>query len=545
MGFFRILAETWGLEIPTRSAAAALDQICQRLLDPAEAAEITESLPEQSRQALMRLLQEGGSLPAGDFTQAYGQVRSMGPGRRDREKPWRQPISAAERLHYLGLIGRAFADSAAGPKEFIFIPSDLVPVLADLLNPAELKAEASSAEPPPKHHQLASSSILDDATTLLADLRRQPGESAQSAGPRLNRLAPFLVQPRAGAMLVELLLEEGILTDQPLQPEPAQVAGLLASPRHEALQRICLCWLNSQRWNDFLLLSHLEPVVEASPQPPELTRRAALALFKPLTLGRWYSLADFVAMVKQKHPTFARPGDDFDGWLLRDRRTGNLLRGWPAWDAIDGALLKALVSGPLHWLGAVDLGSQSAESAHATHFRLTGWSVVFFPASALPTLSQPEAQAEVHADGRLILPRAVPRRLRYQVARLCSWESFSQDQYHYRLKPSAVLAAAEQGLQGEHVERLLHQLTEEAIPPSLGAAIQRLIRVGIEARLEPVILIRSGQSETMDALAQDKKTARWIKERLSPTTAIVAASAVPQLVEAAARKGLLLEPVVN
>jgi hypothetical protein len=188
------------------------------------------------------------------------------------------------------------------------------------------------------------------------------------------------------------------------------------------------------------------------------------------------------------------------------------------------------------------MGSDQAASSHPSHFRLTPWSQIFFDAADELELPQPSAKAKVLPDGRLILPRAVPRQLRYQVARLCSWQAFADDRYHYRLKPSAILSAHEQGLMSSHIERLLNEVAGDTIPPAVIAAIHRLLEQGAEARLTASTLLRVEKPAVLDGLMADKTTSRWIAERLNPTTAVVAASALSALIEAAVRKGLLVEP---
>ena len=36
---------------------------------------------------------------------------------------------------------------------------------------------------------------------------------------------------------------------------------------------------------------------------------------------------------------------------------GDYLRGFSTWDEVDGALVRFLITGPMHWLGLVDLAA--------------------------------------------------------------------------------------------------------------------------------------------------------------------------------------------
>ena len=129
LGHLRIVAELWGIDLPQGPARQAADVVARTMLEPATVTEITESLPLPNREALDFLLHLGGRAPLSDFVRRFGPFREMGPGRRDREKPWRDTASPMEALWYRGLIARAFIDTPSGPREFAFIPSDLAALL--------------------------------------------------------------------------------------------------------------------------------------------------------------------------------------------------------------------------------------------------------------------------------------------------------------------------------------------------------------------------------------------------------------------------------
>ena len=125
LGHLRILAELWGFDLPPGSARQVVKSLTDFLLDPANVEEIVGSLPVQVRQTLDHVVSMGGRVPLSDFVRRYGPLRDMGPGRRDREKPWRTPASPIEALWYRGIIARAFSDTRFGPREYAFIPTDL------------------------------------------------------------------------------------------------------------------------------------------------------------------------------------------------------------------------------------------------------------------------------------------------------------------------------------------------------------------------------------------------------------------------------------
>src|SRR5690606_27519516 len=114
-------------------------------------------------------------------------------------------------------------------------------------------------------------------------------------------------------------------------------------------------------------------------------RGKVLAWLQAAPPSQWWSLTAFVADVKQHQPAFQRPSGDFDAWYLRDAQ-GAYLRGFEHWESVEGALLRYLISGPLHWLGLLELASSSADGQPLA-LRWSAWSQALLNqhAPALPT----------------------------------------------------------------------------------------------------------------------------------------------------------------
>lgn len=538
-GHLRLIAQLWDLDVPQVDAAALAEALADTLPQPEKLHEMLRALPPGARAALQHLAEEGGRLPWVDFVQRHGELRAMGPGRRDREQPWRDPASPVETLWYRGLIARAFGDTAVGPKEFAFIPQELLHNLptGPPAGPSELGRPGSR----PQQTVRRSHRLVDDATTLLAALRRRPEPGLELTEERQRSLRPFFAIPPALPALTALLRELGPLRSEPLEPKPEQVGKFLEISRREAQHELAHTWRNSSGWNDFNLLGHLEPGAGGWPNDPLASRGAALDFLDRVPNQRWWDLEAFLAEVRERYPSFQRPGGDFDSWYLRDRRTGTFLRGVSSWDAVDGALLRAIITGPLHWLGAVDLGL-AEEGGHPTVFRLHEAFESLFDPGASRLNDEPSPPGQLLPDGTVEMPRLASRKIRYQVARLCSWKSYAEDVYTYRLRPSAVLASAEQGLELGHVRRLLEEVSPEPTPPGLLRALDRLAENHIEARAQRLIVLRVADSELLDRITSEPRTGRWIEERLGPRAAVVPAEHLDDLLDTAAALGLLMEP---
>lgn len=538
-GHLRILAELWGIELPPGSVRQSAQALSRTMLERSTTKEIIDGLAPRARRTLEYVQRQGDQAPLADLTRMFGPLREMGPGRRDREKPWRSPASPLEILWYRGLIARAFADTETGPQEFVFIPSDLSTILP---RPAPVKSQppGQPADPPPVRLP-ASSAAVDDATTLLAALRRRPIDGDRLSADRRQRLKPFLLQPEALDLMLYTMVHASILADSPLSPDQESTRNFLEASRAEALETLLLTWLHTQEWNDLQHVPDLSYADEVWPNDPRVARQAILRFLHHIPLGAWWDLEQFILDIREQHPAFQRPAGDFSSWYFRHTETDTILHGFEHWEHVDGALLRYLITGPLHWLGATDLGKLE-DRGPVKAFRLTPAVSILFDPDASLTIKESEAFATLHADGRIRVPRRALRTHRYQIARFTRWESIGEESYRYRIIPSSLQLAAEQGLESTHVQSILESAVGKPLPASLIKALDRWSELGSEARIERRTVLRVQDPSTLELLRENRSTARFLKEALGPTTVVVLENDWESLCAAAARLGLLIDP---
>jgi len=537
-GHLRIVAELWGLELPAGSSLETARSLTSAMLDPAALHDVVDSLPADAGQALQALKASGGRLPLADLTRRFGPLREVGAGKRDREKVWRQPASPLEALWYRGLLARAFADAPAGPVEMGFIPADVLALLepepasqAPLGRPA---AEPATSLP-------ADSSAPDDAVTLLAALRRRPSRDLMPSNHWLQHFTRHLLRPEAAGLLVTLLRDLGLLQGPPLRPLAREVQAFLALSGGEIMSRLIHAWANSTAWNDLAQLSALDSSGKPWPNDPAASRQTILRWLSDVPRGAWWDLNDFVEHVRERSPGFQRPGGDFDSWYLRDSSTGQFLRGFEAWDAIEGRLLSYVITGPLHWLGAADLAGDGRDGQPAV-FRTTAAFAHLVDGAPMPESEEPSACASVHPNGRVLVPRTVTFAHRYQIARWAAWDSCEADGYAYRITPRALEAAGKQALRPGQVLSILKAACGTAPPDSLARAIERAASRGAEARLQSMVVLRVSSPRLLDELRRRRATARYLGESLGRDAVALRTDDWQALCEAAARLGLLIEP---
>jgi len=528
LGHLHIIAELWGIEIEEQDTHGVLNQLVSVLSNTSRVENMVLNLTSTEKEALIDLIRHAGRLPWAQFSRVYGEVREMGVARRDREQPYKQPVSVAEALWYLGMIARAFFDTPTGPEEFAYIPDDLlaqIPITDNERFPV-MGRQAASAEYAQVY--LANDRILDHACTLLAAMRigiSMPGPLFMQAGEELTP-----------AILKAILTSAGYFDKKGL-PLPELVRAFLEASRPGALVELIQSWRKSKHFNELRLLPNLS--MEGNwENDPFRSRQEVLGLLKGIPADTWWNLGSFQSAIKQHHPDFQRPAGDYDSWFIRDSQTGEFLRGFENWDAIDGRLIRYLLTGPLFWLGILDLGCPEA-GQQVTAFRLSRWSRDLLKGVSPKGMPQEDESLVVRSDARVSVKRLVPRRVRYQLSRFCEWSKETPEEYQYQISSASLSKAKKQGLTVSQLLALLNR-SAKAVPPSLVKALERWESVGSEARLEKMVILRVASAEVLQSL-RNSRASRFLGEPLGPTTIAIKPGATQKVLGILAELGYLGE----
>jgi hypothetical protein len=214
------------------------------------------------------------------------------------------------------------------------------------------------------------------------------------------------------------------------------------------------------------------------------------------------------------------------------------LRGYENWDQVEGRLIQFMITGPLHWLGILDLAAPAGDRPPAA-FRKSRWTAALIEGEPPDDLLPENAKILARSDARLVLSVQVPRSARYQIARFSQWEKLDQETYHYRLSPSSLSRASESGLRTSHLLAILERYAE-AVPPSLVKALERWDQHGREARIEGVQVLRLSSPEILQEL-RASRAARFLGDPLGPTAVIVKTGAQEKVLAILSEMGYLGE----
>jgi hypothetical protein len=514
------MADLWEAPIEATSAGQAAEALAAFIAQPERAQAAYQSLPADVRAALDALIAARGRMPAATFERRFGQIRPMGPGRLERERPWLVPASPAEALWYRGFIFRAFDRAAGAPVEVFFVPAELYEALAQ---DEALDLRASPPAPPSGSQDAP---LLDDLTSLLCFVHNHEVQlSADEGWPLKARraLAPMLRDPegamtptpsRRFAWLCHLATHLGWL-----RPEDGRLR-LVAGPvlawlqSDTAAQRAALvdAWLSDATWNDLAQVPTLKlEMTHAWSYDAPRARQAIAALWQDWQAEQGNkngATEAFVRYVQAHAPDFARPDGRYDTWYVRDAQTGEFLQGFAHWARVDGALVRYLIEGPLRWLAASPVGNEPA-------FRVT-------------------------ADGHVHIAHAL-RYERFQLARVADWLETRAEGYIYRLSPRALARARRQGIRIARVIAFLEQHSRQALPNPLRRALLRWEERGAEVRLAPRVMLRAADAAVMEALLRLPRLRRLVVARCGPDCALIRLRDLKEAQAAIAESGLLVD----
>ncbi len=539
-----LLAQVWGVTQVGLEPDELVTELNSAMRDAQRVERVWTTLDEGPRGALQHLLASGGRMSANMFTRIHGDIRQSGAGH--VAEIAQHPASSAEALFYRGLIALAFESADTGPRQVVYVPEDLVDVLPTHLTTLDAGAAgaslpAVSALDTVEDARPADTRIVDDMTTLLAWLQLHAAalQDGELSPPDCAALAPLLLAPEPARLrfLTGTGLAAGLFgaSDGRARVSRDAARAWLAEGRSAQLRQLARAWRDSQSLRDLWQVPGLAPEEDSLVgHDPTVARGALLNFIGELTPAEdWWSLTDLVAAVKLADPDFQRPGGDYDSWYIRDAR-GEYLRGFDSWDLVEGALIRWLVQGPLHWLGMIDLADGAA--------RLTAWGRAFLDMGAWPELVEPQDAIEVGLDGALRVSRRFSRLDRFQIARFTSW-SRAGDPYLYLLDGAGIARAEHQGINAAQIQAFLHRVSgERPLPPGVARLLQNWLE-GPVARvtLERQVLLRAESAEALTEIFETPALRRYLGAQLGPTAVLVRPEQWPALQAALAEAGIQVQ----
>ncbi|HEU5379507.1 MAG TPA: helicase-associated domain-containing protein [Ktedonobacteraceae bacterium] len=348
--------------------------------------------------------------------------------------------------------------------------------------------------------------------------------------------APYLLFLRL------LLMKLGLLTERQGAVHAAPAREFFALPLVERAWRCFHLWLESSFWNELAFI----PDVVVRPGPAPLDPAHEEVIYSRLlvvdhvlrtTPETWHTLSTFVAYMKLHVPYLLFPrqygaraeryslGSNPYGWDFR------LRRGWlthrEGWHQVEGGFIRTLLTGPLMWLGIVELDGVG----HPDAFCLAQGAGLL-ASSALPVSADlPGGRLVVQPNFDLVALAPVSESLLVDLdtfAERVRLEHIAQ----YRLNKASVMRAVQLGLTAETIARTLEQAAGGPIPQNVQYSLLEWERQARRIEIwQGTTLLEIDDPGLLDELFDSPETRAWLVRRLSPTMAEVAGVHLARLQE--------------
>jgi hypothetical protein len=488
LDLLEMITEQWGIEEDINWRADQAKQVAEKMNHKALFLEILTSLPEPAQTIFLEIAEKGGRVEREILVRAHGDIREMGAGLREKERPDREPANETEKLFYRALIALAFFDVNGDTKEYFYIPDEFLVFIKSHNRTAKMpEIDPISAAAVKKSYAIPSMDLVYLLALRLAILRGNVPLTEFQDIISLNSL-PFL-----DALLSEkdvIALNGDISTEK--------VKTILLENEADLVRSLFESWYKSEQSNDLRMVPGL--VFEGQwVNDPIKPRHAIMGIIKELPDQQWFQLADLVQWVQETSPHFMRSGGEFEQWFIKNGDKGSYLQGFASWPHVEGNYIRFLINGPLAWFGIIQIAAMNGED-DVLIFSKTSLAHSLFNNIPIEINDDAASKAVIHKNGEIYLPRNAEREMLYHFARFCIWNGINEKFYKFRMTPNAIRRSEKQGINIPQIKAILRKYGQEPIPSNIFTALERWEKSGALIQIEDQVIVRFKDAKTFNTL---------------------------------------------
>jgi Helicase conserved C-terminal domain len=329
-----------------------------------------------------------------------------------------------------------------------------------------------------------------------------------------------------------LLMKLGLLSEHRGSLFALPSDTFFSLPLLERARQCYHVWLDTPFWNEFAYVTNV--TLRPDPAPLEQAHEEILRSRKQImerllaeNVDEWHQFSTFIARTRLYLPYLLFPrqngarterytaGSNPYGWDFR------LRRGWltprEGWYLVEGGFIRATVTGPLHWLGLVNLDRLENPDA----FRLIP-DIALITSETLLDIKEPSwGRLVVQPNFEVIALAPVSEALLLNLDRFAErirLEHIAQ----YRLTKASVIRAIQADLHAETIQQILEQASEGPIPQNVQYSLIEWERQARRIELwQHVTLLEVDDAALLDQLFAHGETRPLFGRRLAPLLAEV------------------------
>ena len=344
-----------------------------------------------------------------------------------------------------------------------------------------------------------------------------------------------------------------------VQVNPA-AADFFARPAAERVRQSFSAWRDGAFWSELALLPPgIRPRSTTALQEADRSlvkaRRVVLEYAAGLSVEQpWAPFDQLISQIRAGDYEFLfprRPTSPYDyspyygvhPYVSYGNRFGlqfdNVRGEEEGWDKVEANFIRAVLIGPMHWLGLLDLGWTHVVDNPPDAFRLTAlgrWLLDLGPQPEIPTeggrvIVQPNLHIvalDPVVDATLLTLDLFAERLSAERA------------VEYRLTRASVYAGQQRRWDVPRIKDFLRQQTGADLPGNVARTLDEWQAQHERIRLYPSVILAHGQPEALDALAGHAQAPGLVAARLAPhLVRLTRADAIPGVVQALGEHGVL------
>ena len=338
-----------------------------------------------------------------------------------------------------------------------------------------------------------------------------------------------------------LLMKLGLLSERRGALFATSADMFFSLPLLERARRCYHAWLDTTFWNELAYTSNI--VLRPGPAPLDPaheevvhSRKQVMERLLAENVGEWHEFSAFITRTRLYVPYLLFPRQS--GTRAERYTAGNnpynwdfrLRRGWltprEGWYLVEGGFIRALISGPLHWLGLVNV-----DADHPDAFRLVPDFALITSETLLDIQELSWGRLVVQPNFEVIALAPVSEALLLNLDRFAErirLELIAQ----YRLTKASVTHAIQSGLKAETIQHILEQAAGGSIPQNVQYSLIEWERQARRIELwGGVTLLEVDDAALLDQLLADAETRPLFGRRLAPLLVEVLTDKLPTVQE--------------
>jgi hypothetical protein len=190
------------------------------------------------------------------------------------------------------------------------------------------------------------------------------------------------------------------------------------------------------------------------------------------------------------------------------------------WEKVEANLVRAVITGPLYWMGLVDLGWTGEATGPSTAFRLTALGQWLLDLGPQPEIPSEGGKIIVQPNLHVIALDPI------QEATLVTLDRFAERlnaerAVEYQLTRKSVYAAQQSGLEVSQIKDILEQYTGIPLPGNVMRTLDEWQAQFERITIRPHVALAFGEALVLDQLVGRTTAEDWIASRPLPEVVVL------------------------